>query len=133
MPHRPNSTGRLGGAVEECCVARLAFWRQIRRCFGGRPFPQSRQGRPSHRDFRGRLGVHSRYSLPTCRQPLAASFLPGSGRFVASTTAGIVTRAGRPLPRQDFHLLDQRAYTHGARGPVQLYSPCFWRRWWAQR
>ena len=39
-------------------------------------FPQSRQGRPSHRVFRGRLGVHSRYGLPACSQPEVASFLP---------------------------------------------------------
>ncbi len=74
-------------------------------------FPQSRKGRPSHRDFRGRLGVHSRYGLPACRQPEAASFLPGFGRFVASTTAEIATRLGRPLPGQDFHLLEQRTFT----------------------
>jgi hypothetical protein len=69
-------------------------------------FPQSRQGRPSHRDFRGRLGVHSRYGLPACRQPEAASFLPGFSRFVASTTAEIATRMGRPLPGRDFHPLE---------------------------
>ncbi len=69
-------------------------------------FPQSRQGRPSHRDFRGRLGVHSRYGLPACRQPEAASFLPGFSRFVASTTAEIATRLGRPLPGRDFHPLE---------------------------
>ncbi len=73
-------------------------------------FPQSRQGRPSHRDFRGRLGVHSRYGLPACRQPEAASFLPGFSRFVASTASGIATRPGRPLPGQDFHLLEQRVF-----------------------
>ncbi len=70
-------------------------------------FPQSRQGRPSHRVFRGRLGVHSRYGLPACRQPEAAFFLPGFDRFVASTASGIATRPGRPLPGQDFHLLEQ--------------------------
>ncbi len=58
-------------------------------------FPQSRQGRPSHRVFRGRLSVHSRYGLPACRQPEAASFLPGFSHCVASTTAGIATRLGR--------------------------------------
>ncbi len=73
-------------------------------------FPQSRQGRPSHRVFRGRLGVHSRYGLPACRQPEAASFLPGFSRFVASTTAGIATRLGRPLPGRDFHPLEQRVF-----------------------
>ena len=74
-------------------------------------FPQSRKGRPSHRVFRGRLGVHSRYGLPTCRQPEAVSFLPGFVRLVASTNAGIATRPGRPLPGQDFHLLEQRTFT----------------------
>ncbi len=73
-------------------------------------FPQSRQGRPSHRVFRGRLGVHSRYGLPACRQPEAASFLPGFDRFVASTAAGIATRSGRPLPGQDSHLLEQLTF-----------------------
>jgi len=98
-------------------------------------FPQVRQGRPSHRDFRGRLGIHSRYSLPTCRQPLAASFLRSSDRFVASATAGIATRPGRPLPGQDSHLLDQRAFLHGAPGPLHCsqsssglaYSSAFFR------
>ena len=85
-------------------------------------FPQSRQGRPSHRVFRGRLGVHSCYSLPTCRQPDAASFLPGSGRFVASATAGIATRPGRPLPGQDSHLLDQRAFLTAQPGPLHQVS-----------
>ena len=38
-------------------------------------------------------------------------FLPGgSDGFVASATAGIATRPGRPLPGQDSHLLDQRAF-----------------------
>ncbi len=70
-------------------------------------FPQTRQGRPSHRVFRGRLGVHSHYGLPTCRQPEAAFFLPGFDRFVASTASGIATRPGRPLPGRDFHPLEQ--------------------------
>ncbi len=39
-------------------------------------FPQSRQGRPSHRVFRGRLGVHACYGLPTCRRPHAALMSP---------------------------------------------------------
>jgi len=73
-------------------------------------FPQSRQGRPSHRVFRGRLGVHSRYGLPACRQPEAASCLPGFSRFVASTTAGIATRPGRPLPGRDSHPLERRTF-----------------------
>ena len=74
-------------------------------------FPQSRQGRPSHRDFRGRLGVHACYSLPTCRRPFAAFCLPGFDHFVTSVAAGIATRPGRPLPGQDFHLLEQRTFT----------------------
>jgi len=74
-------------------------------------FPQSRQGRPSHRVFRGRLGVHACYGLPTCRRPDAASCLPGFGRFVASATAGIATRPGRPLPGRDFHPLEQRTFS----------------------
>ncbi len=74
-------------------------------------FPQSRQGRPSHRVFRGRLGVHTYYGLPTCRRPNAAFFLPGSDHFVTSMAAGIATRPGRPLPGQDFHLLEHRTFT----------------------
>ena len=73
-------------------------------------FPQSKQGRPSHRVFRGRLGVHSCYGLPTRRQPFAASFLPGFDRFVTSTIAGIATRPGRPLPGRDLHPLEQQTF-----------------------
>ena len=80
-------------------------------------FPQSRQGRPSHRVFRGRLGVHACYSLPTCRRPDAALCLPGFDHFVTSMAAGIATRPGRPLPGQDFHLLEQRTF-HGTPGPA---------------
>ena len=68
------------------------------------------QGRSSHRVFRGRLGVHTCYSLPTCRRPYAAFCLPGFDYFVTSIAAGIATRLGRPLPGQDFHLLEQRAF-----------------------
>src|SRR5262249_10717328 len=78
-------------------------------------FPQSKRGQPSHRVFRGRLGVHACYSLPTCRRPNAAFCLPGSGHFVTSVAAEIATRLGRPLPGQDLHLLEQRTF-HGAPG-----------------
>ena len=78
-------------------------------------FPQSRQGRPSHRVFRGRLDVHACYGLPTRRQPEVAFFLPGFDSFVTSTIAGIATRPGRPLPGQDLHLLEQRTF-HGTPG-----------------
>jgi len=62
-----------------------------------------------------RAGVRLlRCSPPTCKRPVTASILPSSGRCVASATAGIATRPGRPLPGQDSHLLDQRAF-HGAR------------------
>ena len=74
-------------------------------------FPQSRQGRPSHRVFRGRLGVHTYYGLPTCRRPRAASFRPGFDHFVTSMAAGIATRPGRPLPGQDLRLLEQQTLT----------------------
>ncbi len=88
-------------------------------------FPQSRQGRPSHRVFRGRLGVHAYYGLPTCRRPNAAFFLPGFDHFVTSMAAGIATRPGRPLPGQDLHLLEQRTF-HGTPGPAQplRFSGC---------
>ena len=45
--------------------------------------------------------------------------LPTFDRFVASATAGIATRPGRPLPGQDSFVLDQRAFTHGAHGLLQ--------------
>ncbi len=64
-------------------------------------FPQSRQGRPSHRVFRGRLGVHACYGLPTCSRPKAGFCLPSFDCFVTSTPVGIATRPGRPLPGQD--------------------------------
>jgi len=82
-------------------------------------FPQSRQGRPSHRVFRGRLGVHACYSLPTCRRPNAAFCLSGSDHFVTSVAAEIATRLERPLPGQDLHLLEQQTF-HGAPGPLQF-------------
>ncbi len=61
------------------------------------------------------------YGLPTRRRRAAASFLRGFDRFVASTIAGIATRRGRPLPGQDFHLLEQRT-SHGAPGPAQPFE-----------
>lgn len=67
----------------------------------------------------GRLQARSDDGLPTCRRPKAAFFLSSSERFVTSTSVGIVTRPGRPLPGQDSHLLEQRTF-HGARGPVPL-------------
>jgi len=73
-------------------------------------FPQTTKGRPSHRVSRGRLGVHSPCGLPARRRPSVAFFLPGTDRFVTFATAGINTRLGRPLPGQDLHLLDQRAF-----------------------
>jgi hypothetical protein len=73
-------------------------------------FPPSRQGRPSHRAFRGRLGVHTCYGLPTRRRPDAALCLPGFDYIVTSIAAGIATRPGRPLPGQDLHLLEQRTF-----------------------
>src|SRR5437867_11556589 len=54
---------------------------------------------------------------------LAVPFLRGFDRFVASVTAGIAPRPGRPLPGQDSLLLDQRAFNHGAPGPLQRYRP----------
>ena len=74
-------------------------------------FPQSRQGRPSHRVFRGRLGVHACYGLPTRSRPKADFCLPSFDCFVTSTPVGIATRPGRPLPGQDLHLLEQRTLT----------------------
>jgi len=44
-------------------------------------------------------------------------FLPGSHCFVASASPE-ATRPGRPLPGQDSLLLEKRAFTHGAHGPV---------------
>src|SRR5207247_1437793 len=41
------------------------------------------------------------------------------GRFVTSVPVGIATPPGRPLPGRDFLLLDQRASTHGAPGPLR--------------
>ena len=76
----------------------------------GPAFPQSRQGRPSHCAFRGRLDVHACYGLSTCRRPCATLCLPGFDYFVTSMAAGIATRPGRPVPGQDFHLLEQRAF-----------------------
>ena len=75
-------------------------------------FPQSRQGRPSHRVFRGRAptaswsGVHACYGLPTRSRPEAGFCLPSFDCFVTSTPVGIATRPGRPLPGQDLHLLE---------------------------
>ena len=84
-------------------------------------FPQSRQGRPSHRAFRGRLGVHACYGLSTCRRPDAALCLLAFDHIVTAIVARIATRPGRPLPGQDLHLLEQRTF-HGARGPPHQES-----------
>ena len=74
-------------------------------------FPQSRQCQPSHRVFRGRLGVHTYYGLPTRRRLNAAIFLPRFDHFVTSIAAGIATRPRRPLPGQDLILSEQRTLT----------------------
>jgi len=79
-------------------------------------------GRPSHRVFRGRLGVYTCCGLPTCRQPDAAFFPPGLVQFVTSMTAGIATRLERPLPEQDLHVLEQLTF-HGAPGPIHPSLP----------
>ncbi|MCD4726073.1 MAG: transposase [Pirellulales bacterium] len=52
-----------------------------------------------------------RYGLSSCRRPKAALCLPSSERFVVSTSVGIATRPGRPLPGQDFHLLEQQTFS----------------------
>ena len=57
---------------------------------------------------------HLSLALTSRVLPEGIWWLLGFGRFVASTTSGIATRPGRPLPGQDSHLLDQRAF-HGAR------------------
>jgi len=77
---------------------------------------------PSHRVFRGRLGVYTCCGLPTCRQPDAAFFPPGLVQFVTSMTAGIATRLERPLPEQDLHVLEQLTF-HGAPGPIHPSLP----------
>jgi hypothetical protein len=41
----------------------------------------------------------------------AAFCLPSSERFVTSTSVGIATRPGRPLPGQDFHPLEQQTFS----------------------
>src|SRR5262249_41169088 len=90
----------------------------VRRCStcGSLPPVQAGSAFASH-VFRGRLGVHACYGLPTRRRPAATLCLPGSDRFVTSAAAGIATRPGRPLPGQDLHLLEQRTF-HGAPGPL---------------
>ena len=73
--------------------------------------------------------------LSTCRRPCAALCLPGFDHFVTSMAAGIAARPGRPLPGQDLHLLEQRAFarhtwtttplqqTTAKNSPPVLYSP----------
>jgi hypothetical protein len=51
-------------------------------------------------------------------RPKAAFCLPSFERFVTSTSVRTATRLGRPLPGQDFHLLELRTF-HGTRGPGQ--------------
>lgn len=52
-------------------------------------------------------------------------FLPGSDPFVASETSGTATRPGDDLYRgRNSHLVEQRAFNHGAREPLQSGSIC---------
>jgi hypothetical protein len=54
-------------------------------------FPDDWAGRLPHHDFRGLLGVHSRYSLPTRRTAQRYVCLEGSDGFVTSTAAPIAS------------------------------------------
>jgi len=54
-------------------------------------FPIPLLGRLPHPMFRGLLGVHSRYGLPTRGTAFAVLYIEGFGSFVASTTAPIAT------------------------------------------
>ena len=59
-------------------------------------------------------GSAARHRVRLCQAPFPACRRKEpdrAARFVASTTAEIATRLGRPLPEQDFHLLEQRTFT----------------------
>lgn len=73
-------------------------------------FPKPRQGRPPHRIFRGFNDVHFLTACQFARRPHAATCLPGSDSFIASTVAGIVSRSQRPLPGRDLHSLEHFAF-----------------------
>jgi hypothetical protein len=54
-------------------------------------FPDNQAGRLPHHDFRGLLGVHSRYGLSTRRTAKRYVCLGGSDGFVTSTAAPIAS------------------------------------------
>src|SRR6516225_9639744 len=54
-------------------------------------FPRSSAGRLLHHPFRGLLSVHSRYGPHACQVAEATLYTGGSGGFVASAAAPIVT------------------------------------------
>jgi hypothetical protein len=68
--------------------------KRIRRPFGSlrARFPRSRQGRPSHRVFRGRLGVHAYYGLSTRRRPDAAFVSQASTASLPPRSLGATDR-----------------------------------------
>ena len=83
--------------------------------FGGCPAPDvERPGRFVRFRIGQRLHI-ARLVESDCIRPKAAFFLPSSERYVASTSVGIATRPGRPLPGQDLHLLEQQTF-YGAPG-----------------
>ena len=76
-----------GGTTGSCRFARRDPPVPQRR----RPSPMSTAGRLPRSDFRGLLGVHSRYGLPTRRVAGATRCLEGFGGFVTSTAAPIAS------------------------------------------
>jgi hypothetical protein len=61
-------------------------------------FPTKEMGRLLHCGFRGLLNVHSRYSLHTHGVAYTTLSTEGFSRFVASTTASVVTGWNEPVP-----------------------------------
>src|SRR3954466_8145696 len=56
------------------------------------PSPKGSSGRPAHRPFRGLLGVHSRYGLPTRAVTVYRDTLTrGFSHFVTSMTAPVAS------------------------------------------
>ena len=62
-------------------------------------FPELRTGRLPHYQFRGLLGVHSRYGLPARQVTNVTLYTEDSGGFVTWAAAPIATGRSDPAGR----------------------------------
>ncbi len=90
--------------------------------------PRAFPGDGSCTQMPGPIPFHCREAGRTASDP--HFFLPAFNRFVCLRDRCHSYRPGRPLPEQDSLPLGQRAFTHGARGPVHPQRLDAWSGAW---